>query len=38
VEAFDEAGAIGQGEHTRAIIGTERLLAGAERRRLRENN
>lgn len=33
VEAFDEAGPIGEGEHTRAIIGTERLLAGAERRR-----
>jgi fluoroacetyl-CoA thioesterase len=36
VEAFDEAGAIGEGEHTRAIIGTERLLAGAERRRPQE--
>jgi len=33
VEAFDEAGPIGQGEHTRAIVATERLLAGAERRR-----
>jgi fluoroacetyl-CoA thioesterase len=35
VEAFDEAGPIGEGEHTRAIIGTDRLLAGAERRRPR---
>ena len=34
VEAFDQAGAIGEGEHTRAVISTERLLAGAERRRL----
>ncbi len=33
VEAFDPAGSIGEGEHTRAIIGTDRLLAGAERRR-----
>ena len=33
VEAFDEAGSIGSGEHTRAIVATERLLAGAERRR-----
>jgi predicted thioesterase len=33
VEAFDEAGAIGVGEHTRAIIDTARLLSGAERRR-----
>jgi fluoroacetyl-CoA thioesterase len=33
VEAFDEAGPIGEGEHTRAIINTERLLAGAARRR-----
>jgi fluoroacetyl-CoA thioesterase len=38
VEAFDEAGPIGEGEHTRAIIGTDRLLAGAERRRVRESN
>jgi fluoroacetyl-CoA thioesterase len=37
VEAFDEAGPIGEGEHTRAIIGTDRLLAGAERRRPRES-
>jgi len=33
VEAFDEAGAVGEGEHVRAIIGTDRLLAGAARRR-----
>jgi len=37
VEAFDEAGPIGEGEHTRAIIATDRLLAGAERRRARVN-
>jgi predicted thioesterase len=34
VEAFDEAGAIGEGEHTRAIVATDRLLVGAERRRV----
>jgi fluoroacetyl-CoA thioesterase len=33
VEAFDEAGLIGEGEHARVIITTERLLAGAARRR-----
>jgi len=33
VEAFDEAGSIGSGEHTRAIVVTERLLAGAAQRR-----
>lgn len=33
VEAFDEAGLIGEGEHVRAIIATERLVAGAEKRR-----
>lgn len=33
LEAFDPAGPIGDGEHTRAIVATERLLAGAERRR-----
>jgi predicted thioesterase len=33
VEAFDDAGAIGDGEHTRAVIDTERLMGGAERRR-----
>lgn len=33
VEAFDDAGPIGAGTHTRAVILTERLLAGAARRR-----
>jgi fluoroacetyl-CoA thioesterase len=33
VEAFDEAGSIGSGEHARAIVDTGRLLSGAERRR-----
>ena len=33
VEAFDEAGLIGDGEHTRAVVATERLVAGAEKRR-----
>lgn len=33
VEAFDEAGSIGEGEHVRAIVATERLLAGAARRK-----
>ena len=33
VEAFDDAGPIGGGEHTRAIISTERLLAGAAKRK-----
>jgi fluoroacetyl-CoA thioesterase len=33
VEAFDDAGSIGYGEHSRAIIDTARLLSGAERRR-----
>ena len=33
VEAFDEAGAIGEGEHTRAVIDAERLMSGAARRR-----
>lgn len=33
VEAFDEAGPIGDGEHTRAIVTTERLMAGAARRK-----
>jgi predicted thioesterase len=32
VEAFDDAGAIGDGEHTRAIVSTNRLLAGAAKR------
>jgi predicted thioesterase len=33
VEAFDEGGSIGEGQHTRAIIATKRLLTGAARRR-----
>ncbi len=33
VEAFDEGGSIGDGDHTRAIISTERLLAGAAKRK-----
>jgi predicted thioesterase len=33
VEAFDDAGVIGTGEHTRAIVDPARLLSGAERRR-----
>lgn len=33
IEAFDEAGPIGEGEHSRAIIATERLLAGADKRK-----
>ena len=33
VEALDEAGPVGEGEHSRAIIDTERLLQGAARRR-----
>jgi len=32
IEAFDTAGLIGSGEHARAIVGSERLLAGARRR------
>ena len=32
VEAFDDAGLIGEGEHVRAIISTERLMAGASKR------
>ncbi len=32
VEAFDDAGPIGHGVHTRAIINTSRLLAGAAKR------
>jgi predicted thioesterase len=34
VEAFDDAGQIGEGEHLRAVVSTERLLAGAAKRRL----
>ncbi|NUO79136.1 thioesterase family protein [candidate division KSB1 bacterium] len=33
VEAFDDAGSIGEGEHLRAIVDTERLIAGAARRK-----
>lgn len=32
VQAFDDAGPIGEGEHTRAIIDAERLVTGAARR------
>jgi len=32
VEAFDPAGKIGEGEHTRAVIDAERLLSGARKR------
>jgi fluoroacetyl-CoA thioesterase len=32
VEAFDPAGKIGEGEHTRAIIDAERLISGAKKR------
>jgi predicted thioesterase len=32
VEAFDPAGKIGEGEHSRAIISTERLVQGAQAR------
>jgi len=32
VEAFDPGGKIGEGEHTRAIIDTERLIQGARSR------
>ena len=32
VQAFDDAGPIGAGEHSRAIIDTQRLLEGAARR------
>jgi predicted thioesterase len=33
VEAFDDAGPIGEGTHVRAIISNERLLAGAAKRK-----
>ena len=33
VEAYDEAGLIGDGDHSRAVVDTERLMSGAERRR-----
>ena len=32
IEAFDGGGKVGEGDHTRAIISTERLLAGAAAR------
>jgi fluoroacetyl-CoA thioesterase len=32
IEAFDAAGKVGEGDHTRAIIATERLLSGAAAR------
>ena len=32
VEAFDHAGKVGEGEHTRAIIDMARLLEGARKR------
>ena len=35
VAAFDEAGTIGEGEHLRAVVDTDRLLQGAEKRRPR---
>jgi fluoroacetyl-CoA thioesterase len=34
VEAFDDAGPIGEGDHARAIIATERLMTGAARRKV----
>jgi fluoroacetyl-CoA thioesterase len=34
VEAFDEGGRIGAGEHVRAIVANDRLLEGARRRRV----
>lgn len=35
VEAFDDGGLIGEGRHSRAIVATERLLAGAHARNAR---
>jgi predicted thioesterase len=32
VEAFDPAGKIGEGEHTRAVINADRLISGAMKR------
>lgn len=32
IEAFDAGGKVGEGDHTRAIVATERLLAGAAAR------
>jgi len=33
VEVFDDSGLVGTGTHTRAIVNTERLVAGAEARK-----
>lgn len=33
VEAWDEAGLIGEGDHQRALVDTERLLHGAHKRK-----
>ena len=38
VEAIDESGVIGSGEHARAIVDTARLISGAERRRTPDSN
>ncbi len=32
IEAFDPGGKVGEGEHTRAIVDTERLIQGAKTR------
>jgi predicted thioesterase len=32
VQAFDQGGLVGEGEHTRAVVGTERLRGGARAR------
>ena len=32
LEAFDRAGLIGEGEHTRAIVDNDRLMSGAAKR------
>jgi fluoroacetyl-CoA thioesterase len=34
VRAFDDAGPIGEGDHVRAVVSTERLLAGVAKRKL----
>jgi predicted thioesterase len=38
VEAFDAGGIVGQGHHTRAIVRTDRLLAGALSRNTRSTS
>jgi predicted thioesterase len=38
VEASDEGGPVGEGDHIRAIVLSERLVAGAERRRVRRTS